>query len=312
MLGIYNRGQITRTGTPIPKKDLEAKSVTGEVVTRQMTQEEIEEHFGNHALPTDSIGRAIKKPVAINFDSEEQRRRANIRYQKKEEDTEMPKNPKYPHITKQFLEAEFAAGKTALQIEREQEMPSGVIGYYVKRFGVINPNNKMQKPKETGSQEQEIERLKDDNKELQREVIEKEKEIRDLVKHTKQEPLQAITGLSLNDYQQLASRTANTDWDLISVRVIRDPRLLPLLNFALGTAGEAGEIADELKKVVFHGHKLDVDKIVKEAGDCMWYLSQLVNLLDVSLEEVGQLNIKKLKERYPEGFSEEASLSRKV
>lgn len=57
----------------------------------------------------------------------------------------LPNNPKskendlmakYPHITKEFLEAEFAAGKSGIQVEREQGMPSGVISYYMKKFGV--------------------------------------------------------------------------------------------------------------------------------------------------------------------------------
>lgn len=84
-----------------------------------------------------------------------------------------------------------------------------------------------------------------------------------------------------------------------------------LLNGALGLTGEAGEVADSIKKTIFHGHKMDYDGLVKELGDVCWYLALLCHAIDVPLEEVMTLNIEKLKKRYPEGFSESASINRK-
>ena len=84
-----------------------------------------------------------------------------------------------------------------------------------------------------------------------------------------------------------------------------------LLNGALGLTGEAGEVADAIKKTIFHGHDLDRDGLIKELGDVCWYLALLCHAIDVPLEEVMSHNIEKLKKRYPEGFSESASINRK-
>lgn len=83
-----------------------------------------------------------------------------------------------------------------------------------------------------------------------------------------------------------------------------------LLNGALGLTGEAGEVADMIKKHIFHGHDLNLDDFIKELGDCAWYLALLCTAIDISLEDVLILNIEKLKRRYPEGFSSEASINR--
>ena len=80
---------------------------------------------------------------------------------------------------------------------------------------------------------------------------------------------------------------------------------------ALGIAGEAGEVADMIKKVVGHGHALDVPKLLKEIGDVLWYAALLSELVDAKLSQVAQLNIDKLRARYPDGFTQEASKNRK-
>lgn len=79
---------------------------------------------------------------------------------------------------------------------------------------------------------------------------------------------------------------------------------------ALGLAGEAGEVADTIKKAVFHQHGLDRDVLIKELGDVLWYVAALCSKLDVPLSEVMERNIAKLKQRYPAGYSAEASKAR--
>lgn len=69
---------------------------------------------------------------------------------------------------------------------------------------------------------------------------------------------------------------------------------------ALGLAGEAGEVVDILKKVLFHDKELDKDNLVLELGDVMWYVQHLCNTISVSLEDVIEANIKKLSARYPD------------
>lgn len=85
-----------------------------------------------------------------------------------------------------------------------------------------------------------------------------------------------------------------------------------LAMLAMGIAGEAGEIVDTLKKVVFHGHGLDKDELIKELGDLEWYLQHLKKHYDISDEMVYITNVMKLQKRYPNGFSQEASINRIV
>lgn len=79
----------------------------------------------------------------------------------------------------------------------------------------------------------------------------------------------------------------------------------------MGIAGEAGEVIDYLKKVRFHGHNFDANILSNEVGDLMWYITVLLNYFHIDIEDVFAANIKKLKKRYPEGFSFKDSIERK-
>lgn len=79
-------------------------------------------------------------------------------------------------------------------------------------------------------------------------------------------------------------------------------------NAISGIAGEAGEIADLWKKIKFHGKDFNAEnkeKMIKELGDMFWYLAQASIALNVPMEEMVNKNIKKLKARHPNGFSQE-------
>jgi NTP pyrophosphatase (non-canonical NTP hydrolase) len=105
-----------------------------------------------------------------------------------------------------------------------------------------------------------------------------------------------------NEYQRLAGRTLidGPDAEYTGAEIM-------LAWNALGLAGEAGEVADTIKKAVFHRHALDRDELIKELGDVLWYVAALCSKLDVPLSEVMERNIEKLKKRYPEGYSSDAS-----
>lgn len=103
------------------------------------------------------------------------------------------------------------------------------------------------------------------------------------------------------EYQELAARTMNFELNT-------DERLSML---SMGLSGEAGEVTDYLKKVVYHGHTYSGETLCKELGDVMWYLSNLAYINGIDLETVMEENIKKLKERYPDGFSVEDSVERR-
>lgn len=74
------------------------------------------------------------------------------------------------------------------------------------------------------------------------------------------------------------------------------------LNATLGVAGEAGEFADLMKKVHFHGVPLDRDKVLKELGDVLYYVTIAAYEHGFDLEDVAIANNKKLAARYPGGF----------
>lgn len=83
-----------------------------------------------------------------------------------------------------------------------------------------------------------------------------------------------------------------------------------ILASGLGIAGEAGEIADTIKKVMYHDHDYNEEKIVLELGDLLWYMALLCNTLDITLDAVMEQNIAKLRRRYPNGFDTEKSKHR--
>jgi NTP pyrophosphatase (non-canonical NTP hydrolase) len=85
----------------------------------------------------------------------------------------------------------------------------------------------------------------------------------------------------------------------------------PLLNATLGLVGESGEIADHVKKYIFHDHHyLAEEQIMEELGDLMFYVFVMLYALDKTLYEVLEMNMDKLNERYPEGFDPERSMNR--
>lgn len=109
----------------------------------------------------------------------------------------------------------------------------------------------------------------------------------------------------MDDYQHAAARTLidKPDAEYSAEQIM-------LVWNALGLVGEAGEVADTIKKAVFHQHGLDRDMLIKELGDVLWYVAALCTKLGVDMSYVAGLNIAKLRKRYPEGYSSEDSKAR--
>ena len=77
-----------------------------------------------------------------------------------------------------------------------------------------------------------------------------------------------------------------------------------LLTAALGMGAECGELVEIIKKILLQGKSYTEDNVIhmkKEAGDVLWYLSQLCIALDTTFEELMEINYQKLSARYPEG-----------
>lgn len=106
--------------------------------------------------------------------------------------------------------------------------------------------------------------------------------------------------MTVNDYQKLAMTTLNPALSKKDV----------LINGVMGLCGESGEAIDIVKKHLAQGHDLDREGLIKELGDIAWYLAETATALDVTLEEVLERNIEKLRKRYPEGFDTKKSQNR--
>jgi NTP pyrophosphatase (non-canonical NTP hydrolase) len=77
-----------------------------------------------------------------------------------------------------------------------------------------------------------------------------------------------------------------------------------LLTAAFGMSAEAGEFTEIIKKVFLQGKPYTEENIFhmkRELGDLCWYLAQACMALDITFEEVLEMNYQKLSARYPEG-----------
>lgn len=102
-----------------------------------------------------------------------------------------------------------------------------------------------------------------------------------------------------NEYQRLAARTINTN--LASKG--RE-------NHALhGMVGEIGELHSLYQKL-YQGHEFDEEHAMKELGDLLWFVAEYCTSRGWDLDDIMQMNIDKLRARYPEGFDSEHSLHR--
>ncbi len=106
--------------------------------------------------------------------------------------------------------------------------------------------------------------------------------------------------MEINEYQKLAMRTLNPE--------IEKKELI--LNASMGLCGESGEVIDLVKKHLFQGHDLDEEVLIKELGDVAWYLAEAATALNVDISEILEKNIKKLENRFPDGFNSNRSINR--
>lgn len=102
-----------------------------------------------------------------------------------------------------------------------------------------------------------------------------------------------------NYYQKLAARTINTDLS----RIEKEYHALH------GMVGEIGELHSIYQKS-YQGHGLNFEHMKKELGDLLWFVAEYCTTMNWELEEIMQLNIEKLLNRYPDKFDAEKSLHR--
>jgi NTP pyrophosphatase (non-canonical NTP hydrolase) len=123
--------------------------------------------------------------------------------------------------------------------------------------------------------------------------------IPNLLTVSSQEGQQRRRHMDITEYAKEVHRTCN----------ITDQKELLTLA-ALGIAGEAGEVVDTVKKVLYHSHELDISSLSKEVGDLLWYMVLLCDTVGFTLDDVMQANVEKLRKRYPHGFDTQKSRER--
>jgi NTP pyrophosphatase (non-canonical NTP hydrolase) len=77
-----------------------------------------------------------------------------------------------------------------------------------------------------------------------------------------------------------------------------------LLTAAVGMSAEAGEFTEIVKKIIFQGKPVNEENLFhlkRELGDIMWYVAQACMGLDTTIDEIIEMNVDKLKSRYPGG-----------
>ena len=106
----------------------------------------------------------------------------------------------------------------------------------------------------------------------------------------------AVTSDESRDFIALSARLVSLDE--------KGANIERLLTGAVGINSEGGEIMEIVKKLIFQGKKWDDETIYhlkRELGDVMWYVTQCLIALDVSIDEIVAMNVEKLEKRYPGG-----------
>ena len=110
------------------------------------------------------------------------------------------------------------------------------------------------------------------------------------------------------EYTEKALSTESGDYNFLATGEVT-PRIE---HGVMGIVTEAGELMDAVKKSKIYSKPLDKVNLVEELGDLSWYMAILMDELGVSFEEVWDKNICKLKQRYPEKYSNGHALNRNL
>ena len=117
-----------------------------------------------------------------------------------------------------------------------------------------------------------------------------------------------VTSAESLDYAALLTRMNKLELE-------DDCNLSQLLTAALGLTAESGEFTEIVKKIILQGKPYNEDNVFhmkRELGDICWYIAQACMALDTRFDEIIEMNVDKLKKRYPGGeFIVHQSVNRK-
>ena len=118
-----------------------------------------------------------------------------------------------------------------------------------------------------------------------------------------------VTSAESLDYAALLTRMNKLELE-------DDCNLSQLLTAALGLGAESGEFTEVVKKIILQGKPYNEDNVFhmkRELGDICWYIAQACMALDTTFDEIIEMNVEKLKKRYPGGeFNVHQSENRKA
>tara|TARA_Y100001970_G_scaffold76822_1_gene97589 strand:+ start:21 stop:473 length:453 start_codon:yes stop_codon:yes gene_type:complete len=109
--------------------------------------------------------------------------------------------------------------------------------------------------------------------------------------------VEGVTSDESRDYAALLTRMNRLELE-------DDCNIPPLLTAALGLTAESGEFTEVVKKIILQGKPYNEDNVFhlkRELGDICWYIAQACMALDTSFDEIIEMNVEKLKARYPGG-----------
>ena len=109
--------------------------------------------------------------------------------------------------------------------------------------------------------------------------------------------VEGVTSAPSTNLAALLSRITELELDY-------DANVPKLLTAALGLAAESGEFTEVVKKIILQGKPYNEDNVFhmkRELGDICWYIAQACMALDTSFDEIIEMNVDKLKARYPGG-----------
>ena len=109
--------------------------------------------------------------------------------------------------------------------------------------------------------------------------------------------VQEVTSAPSTDLAALLSRITELD-------IEQDADVPRLLTAALGLTAESGEFTEVVKKIILQGKPYNEENVFhmkRELGDICWYLAQACMALDTTFDEIIEMNVDKLKSRYPGG-----------
>lgn len=128
-----------------------------------------------------------------------------------------------------------------------------------------------------------------------------------------EEKLSAVEESCIKDVYTQAERKSyavRTEAPVTAEMLDRLQTQVRLIHSVLGLCTEVGEFADQLKRHIFYGKPLDSVNLKEEIGDMDWYIAVACDVLKTTLSEIQATNIAKLRQRFPEKFTNENALER--